>query len=347
MLRRIFAVMPILSSLLCAATIVLWVRSQTTHDRLTHYGHAYARTIESDAGRIIVSREDNSDAEQIRAYTLRLVADHRDLAYILQDPAIAHELRKADPHWEREAVPAWGSAASFRPPPSRIGFGVAHGMSFGDWARGGRWFIVPHWAVVLLTAALPMVFLARFAQRLRRNRRGFCPVCGYDLRASKDRCPECGTPIAKSRRRRQLLVQFRGTELTFFLPIGDGRMGRGLRAAGVAVLMMMGPGCIYIPLQETPQPDLDPRTVCGDGRPIHVGVARERVHEILRTAPANVCTSPRSPFVRETYDISNWVDYFYLFADSPMGSKRMLKVYQVVVEYSDGERVSDCRLRAE
>jgi hypothetical protein len=55
----------------------------------------------------------------------------------------------------------------------------------------------PHWALTAGAAALPTAWLVaqvrRLAVRRRRSLRGLCPACGYDLRASPDRCPECGT----------------------------------------------------------------------------------------------------------------------------------------------------------
>ena len=62
-------------------------------------------------------------------------------------------------------------------------------------------FYAPYVAVVPLLAALPMAVLIRMLARIAklriRTRRGLCPRCGYDLRASPDRCPECGTPTEK------------------------------------------------------------------------------------------------------------------------------------------------------
>ena len=51
----------------------------------------------------------------------------------------------------------------------------------------------PWWCVAVATAVLPAIGLR---QRLRRRRPpGVCPGCGYDLRATPDRCPECGASV--------------------------------------------------------------------------------------------------------------------------------------------------------
>jgi hypothetical protein len=63
--------------------------------------------------------------------------------------------------------------------------------------RGGDMIqaMVPCWFITLLAVLLPIVWASRWWKRHRRRTAGLCTACGYDLRASLDRCPECGTPV--------------------------------------------------------------------------------------------------------------------------------------------------------
>jgi len=53
------------------------------------------------------------------------------------------------------------------------------------------------YALVPISAVVAIDLLRRIRARWRRRRgmRGLCPVCTYDLRATPDRCPECGTVV--------------------------------------------------------------------------------------------------------------------------------------------------------
>ena len=59
---------------------------------------------------------------------------------------------------------------------------------------------VSFWLLLPLLAVLPAAWLARRVRTHRRRKNGECLSCGYDLRASTQRCPECGTPIASGDR---------------------------------------------------------------------------------------------------------------------------------------------------
>jgi hypothetical protein len=56
---------------------------------------------------------------------------------------------------------------------------------------------VPHWFVLLLCIPFPLIWFRRFRRHRYRLRHGLCIKCGYDLRESFDKCPECGTPVKK------------------------------------------------------------------------------------------------------------------------------------------------------
>ena len=122
-------------------------------------------------------------------------------------------LSVARPTWrESNAVVRWLRSINFgydhaNPGPIRVAYHDPGGLGMVDIVRvdgsrnpvgppldflSYRQLILPYWFLVLL--GLPVSLLwARANRRSRRwARRGLCPGCGYDVRASPGRCPECG-----------------------------------------------------------------------------------------------------------------------------------------------------------
>ena len=65
------------------------------------------------------------------------------------------------------------------------------------WSVQWQW-IAPNWFAAGAFSVLPSVAVAgwvRHRRRLGRARRGRCWRCGYDLRESRERCPECGEAV--------------------------------------------------------------------------------------------------------------------------------------------------------
>ncbi len=76
-----------------------------------------------------------------------------------------------------------------------LGFGLFHNPRlFIRDPSGTRWIgmtllVMPLWPWAALAALLPTAWARRKAKRRRAH---ICANCGYDLRATPGRCPECG-----------------------------------------------------------------------------------------------------------------------------------------------------------
>jgi hypothetical protein len=58
---------------------------------------------------------------------------------------------------------------------------------------------IPCWSLASLLALVPTIAAIRGWYKRRRLQPGFCPSCGYDMRATPERCPECGQTPERSR----------------------------------------------------------------------------------------------------------------------------------------------------
>lgn len=212
--RRLFKFAATVSATLFVGAAVLWARNYR-HSDFVHL------TISTPTLLPITSEAQREAQEQVRqtqgwagVYTSRYIATAAAKGhwYFLEgrDAESVRDVSRPPPRFR------YGSDSSgFLLPDASItalersglpGFTISHknwaGFSFlhlkfgaySDTRRVG----VPMWAACALLLAMPTVWAWHWFRSQRGLRRGLCANCGYDLRATPDRCPECGAMVSSA-----------------------------------------------------------------------------------------------------------------------------------------------------
>jgi len=170
-LRLVFHGLAGISLILCVTSIMLWGRSYYRGETLHWFGDGRELNLASRRGQV--------DCYKVWASNLRTTPTK--FTYFV-DPA--------DRGFEGRVIVLKRSSEmqSFGP---YLGF--AFFREYPSYAELFVEIIAPWWFLTLVTVVMPCIWVRRWRKLLRAVQPGCCASCGYDLRATPKRCPECGT----------------------------------------------------------------------------------------------------------------------------------------------------------
>lgn len=202
-LRHALTILSALSLLLCVTVCVLWVLSYAAPAHLKWQWRRY--THGDGVDRALLDETLTVDLHSARGG----LAAHAQFQYtdywsrpddMKVDVSYGWANWLIDEQWEPRNEYPWRS-----PPKSGIRRGIGIDVYSSNQyivdstppsiALHWRGVVFPHWSLMVLLVFPAAHFANKLRGRLHRRTGLLCRTCGYDLRASPERCPECGTPV--------------------------------------------------------------------------------------------------------------------------------------------------------
>jgi hypothetical protein len=170
--HRVFNLLAGVSLVLCVGTVALWVRSCFVTDVVQYLWKTESAGI-ADQPKVLL-------CQTVRTLTRDgLIKIYQGGTFSTVDqkiPGIHYASVRRD-----RADPSWGGRL-------KPWLGFAYEGPFPGSSSSNHTLQLPLWVIVFVTAIAP----ARWYWKKRTYSIGHCHFCGYDLRATPHRCPECG-----------------------------------------------------------------------------------------------------------------------------------------------------------